>query len=71
MEFLDPALIAKVLPIIVLINGCLFGLFKILEAIAAFTPSDTDNKIAGWLGKGVTALQKLIDIAGFNPSHKK
>lgn len=69
MELLDPSMIAKVLPIMILVNGCLFGAYKILEAVAKYTATDADDKAASVMGKVIGGIQKLIDIAMGNPKH--
>ncbi len=71
MDMIDPSLLLKVLPIIVLINGCLFGLYKILEAVSKYTSTDADDKAANIMGKVIGGIQKLIDVVMGNPEHKK
>lgn len=65
----DPALIGKIVPIVVLVMGCLSGVGMILNAIAQFTPSDVDNKFAGIIAKVVEYLKKVVDFFSGNVKH--
>lgn len=66
---LDPALIAKVLPIILLVNGILAGIAMIISAIVKFTASKSDDKV-GEIGNKVAGYaQKLVDILMGNVKH--
>lgn len=69
LELLDPAMIAKVLPIIILVNGCLAGLAIILNAVAKYTKSDADDKAASIFAKVLGGLQKIVDMISANPKH--
>jgi hypothetical protein len=66
---LDPALIGKVLPIMLLINGCLAGLAMILNAVVKFTKSSSDDKAGSIANKVVGYSQKLVDILMGNVKH--
>lgn len=69
LELIDPSMIAKVLPIIILVNGCLFGAYKVLEAVSKYTSTDADDKAVGVFGKVLGGLQKLLDAISANPKH--
>lgn len=66
---LDPALIAKVLPIMLLVNGCLAGVAMIISAIVKFTASKSDDKVADISNKVAGYAQKLVDILMGNVKH--
>mgnify|MGYP001203933758 CR=1 FL=1 len=66
---IDPALLAKILPIIVLCMGILSGLAMVLNAVAKFTKGPGDDKAAGILGKVIEFMQKLIDFISGNVKH--
>ena len=69
LELLDPAMLLKILPIILLINGVMFGAYKVLEAISKFTKTDADDKAVGVFGKIIAGLQKIVDVIGMNPKN--
>lgn len=66
---IDPALLAKILPIVVLCMGILSGLAMVLDAVAKFTKTDADDKAVGFVGKGIDFLKKLIDFISGNVKH--
>lgn len=62
-QLLDPVFIAKVSAVMIMVNGILFGAYKILDAVAKFTATDKDDKIAEMFGKAIEGLQKFVSIA--------
>lgn len=62
-QLLDPALILKVGAIMVMVNGVLFGLHKALQAVAAFTETKADDKVADIMGKVVGGVSKIVEVA--------
>lgn len=66
---IDPALIAKLFPAMLLVMGILSGLAMILNAVAKFTKTDADDKVAGFVGKGIAYCQKVIDFFSGNIKH--
>ncbi len=62
-QLLDPALIAKVGLIMIMVNGCLLGAHKILESVAKFTETKADDKAAEVMGKIVGGLGKIVEVA--------
>lgn len=62
-QMIDPAMLAKIAVYIVLVNGCLLGLHKILESIAKVTDSKADDKAAEIMGKVLGGLSKVVEIA--------
>lgn len=65
----DPALFAKILPIVVLSMGILSGCYMILDAISKFTKTDADNKIVAVFGKVIDFGKKFIDFFSGNQKH--
>lgn len=66
---LDPSLMAKVVPIVVLVMGCLSGAAVILKAVAKVTKSDADDKAASLLDKAISLGQKVVDFLSGNVKH--
>lgn len=69
MANIDPALLAKVMPIVLLVMACLSGAAVILRGIAKFTASDKDDKASGIVDKILGYAHKLIDIVSGNVKH--
>jgi dimeric dUTPase (all-alpha-NTP-PPase superfamily) len=69
MVNVDPALFAKIMPIVVLSLGILSGVYMILDAISKFTKSDADNKIVAYFGKVIDLGKKLVDFFSGNQKH--
>lgn len=65
----DPALLAKIAPIVILVMGILSGLALILNAVAKFTKTDADDKAAGVVQKIIAAGQKVVDFLSGNVKH--
>lgn len=65
----DPALLAKILPIVVLSMAILSGISVILNAVAKFTPGKGDDQAAGFLDKMIAFAQKLVDFISGNVKH--
>ena len=65
----DPALLGKILPIMVLSMAILSGISVILNAIAKFTPGKGDDQAAGLLDKVIAFAQKLVDFISGNVKH--
>lgn len=65
----DPALFAKILPIVVLCMGILSGAYMILDAISKFTKTDADNKIVAGFGKVIEFGKKFVDFFSGNQKH--
>lgn len=66
---IDPALLAKILPIMILCMGILSGLAIVLNAIAKFTKGSGDDKAASIVEKVIAFLQKVVDFASGNVKH--
>lgn len=66
---IDPSLIAKIVPIVVLTMGILSGSAMILNAVAKFTATDADDKAAGVVAKIIAVGQKLVDFLSGNVKH--
>jgi hypothetical protein len=66
---IDPAMLAKILPIVVLSMGILSGAYMILDAISKFTKSDADNKFVAYFGKVIDFGKKLVDFFSGNQKH--
>lgn len=62
-QLLDPVMIAKVGLIMVMVNGCLLGVHKIVESIAKFTETKADDKVADILGKVAGGISKIVEVA--------
>ena len=69
MANIDPALLAKVMPIVFLVMAILSGAAMILRGIAKFTASDKDDKAASIMDKVIGYAQKLVDILSGNVKH--
>jgi len=66
---INPALLAQIGPIVILVMGILSGSAVILNAIAKFTKTDADDKASGVLAKVIAAGQKLVDFFSGNVKH--
>lgn len=66
---IDPALLAKILPIMILCMGILSGLAMVLDAVAKFTKSDADDKAVGFVAKAIDFLKKFVDFISGNVKH--
>ena len=66
---IDPALMAKIVPIVLLVLGCLSGVAMILHAVAKVTKIDADDKAVSILDKGLAVLQKIVDFLSGNVKH--
>lgn len=65
----DPALLAKIFPIVLLVMGVLSGVSVILNAISKFTATDADDKAASFVGKIVEYGKKVVDFFSGNVKH--
>lgn len=66
---IDPALLAKVAPIVILVMGCLSGCYMILEAVSKFTKSESDDKALGIFKKALDIFKKVTDFFSANIKH--
>lgn len=66
---IDPALFAKILPIVLLTMGILSGISIVLNAIAKATKSEGDDKLAAKLQKILGFGQKIVDFISGNVKH--
>lgn len=66
---IDPALLAKIGPIVLLVMGCLSGIAVILNAFAKFFSNGAVGKAGSLMGKAVELLQKLNDFLSGNVKH--
>lgn len=66
---IDPALLAKIGPIVLLVMGCLSGVAVILNAFAKFFNKGGLGKASGIIGKINEYLQKLNDFFSGNVKH--
>lgn len=67
---IEPTMEAKIVAIMVLVNTCLAGCYKIFEAIANFTPSEKDNAAAGIVKKVLDVVKMIADVISANIKHK-
>jgi len=65
----DPALLAKIFPIVVLSMGILSGCAVILKSVAKFTKTDADDKAVGFVDKAIAIGQKVVDFLSGNIQH--
>lgn len=65
----DPALFAKILPLVILSMGILSGCYMILDAISKFTKTDADNKLVAAFGKFMEFAKKFVDFFSGNNKH--
>jgi hypothetical protein len=65
----DPALLAKILPIVVLSMGIMSGIYMMLDAISKFTKTDADNKFVAYFGKVIEFGKKFVDFFSGNQKH--
>lgn len=66
---IDPVLLSKILPIVILCMGILSGLAMVLNAVAKFTKTDADDKAVGIVGKVLELLKKIVDFMSGNVKH--
>jgi hypothetical protein len=66
---IDPEMLMKVGPIVVLVMGCLSGLYMILDTVSKFTKSDADNKIVAVMAKVMDVMKKIADFFSGNMKH--
>lgn len=66
---IDPALMAKIVPIVLLVLGCLSGVAMILHAVSKVTKTDADDKAVSILDKSIAILQKIVDFLSGNVKH--
>ena len=69
MVNIDPALLSKVVPIVLVVMGCLSGLAVALRAIAKLTASEVDDKAVSFLDKALAVGQKIVDFLSGNVKH--
>lgn len=62
-QMLDPAMMLKVAGIMIMVNGILLGLHKVLESVAKFTDTKADDNIAEVMGKVVGGIAKIVEVA--------
>ena len=67
---IEPTMEAKMVAIMLLVNTCLAGGYKILEAIVNFTPSEKDNAAAGVVKKVLDVIKIVTDVISANMKHK-
>jgi hypothetical protein len=65
----DPALLAKIFPIVVLSMGILSGIAVSLKAVASFTSTKADDAAASFLDKAIAIGQKIVDFLSGNIQH--
>ena len=69
LAHIDPALLAKIFPIVVLSMGILSGFAVSLKALAKFTKTDADDKAASFIDKAIAIGQKIVDFLSGNIQH--
>ncbi len=63
-------MIATTILVMVTFNAFLSGLKAALELIKDKTVTDADNKAFDFVSSVKAALQKVLDVVGYNPEHK-
>lgn len=68
MEFLAQNL--DVVGMVLAVLALMSGLSKFLEFVKDKTSTQLDNKMYEYLNKGISLIQKLLDLFMGNPKHK-
>lgn len=68
MEFLAQNL--DVVGMVLAVLALMSGLSKFLEFVKDKTSTQMDNKMYEYLNKGISMIQKLLDLFMGNPKHK-
>jgi len=67
----DWPLAAQVIAFVVAFNLSLSGIKQGLDVVKDKTKGNWDNAAAGFLGKVLSVLSKVVDAVGMNPKHDK